>query len=455
VGRDIVAANPPLIWWLSLIPNGVARLLGIPAIGAFRFFVFAVALASLLACNWIMAIDRLSMARRGLFLVTAAFVLTISVQRDFGQREHLAVALVLPYVLATALRMDGKAPPGRVAAVIGAAAALGLAFKPHFLLVQLLLEVSLAWRRRTIHAVVRPEVLGAVLCFSLYGIGLLLFARAWLFDAMPAIAKVYWAFDQSESSALVTIGPPLGLMLMGLGLALRFNRSSETICLSLAAAGFLAAAVVQSKFYSYHLFPAFAFLALAVVNALADLPRITRAAVGILAVLALGLNAYMAAIGLIDRTDDGRTGSEIAAMATFVDRQVPPGGSFLAISTHPYPGFPTALYAHRQWASASNSDLFLPAVVRLRDGEFSPKRRLQPFAEEHARAAMLRDLSRQPVLVLVDQRAVRHAIGASKFDFLGFYMEDPRFRSLWGAYERWPSAPAGFAAFVRKARSLK
>lgn len=450
VGRDIVAANPPLIWWLSLIPGGLARLLGLPAIGAFRVFVFAISFTSLLACDRIMVINRISVARRGVFLTIAAFLLTISVQRDFGQREHLAVALVLPYVLATGLRMDGGALPARSAAILGAAAALGIAFKPHFLLVPLLLEAALAWRQRTVRTILRPEVFGAVTCFALYAVGLLLFARPWLSNALPAIAKVYWAFDQSESPALAVIGPPLGLMLMGLGAALRFSRSSEVICLALAGAGFLAAAVLQSKFYSYHLFPAFAFLTLAVVTTIADLPRTWGVALGTLTALALGLNAYSAAMGLNDRSDRGRTGSEIKAMATFVDREVPSGGSFLAMATHPYPGFPTALYAHRQWASASNSDLFLPAVVRLREGDAPTKRPSLQFAEQQAHAAMLRDLSRRPDLVLIDERPVRHAIGASKFDFLGFYMEDLRFRRLWAAYERLPSAPPGFAAYMRK-----
>jgi len=47
---------------------------------------------------------------------------------------------------------------------------------------------------------------------------------------------------------------------------------------------------------------------------------------------------------------------------------------------------------------------------------------------------MLRDLSKRPQLVLIDVNPYRHAIGASNFDFLAFYKEDPQFRAEWNSY---------------------
>jgi hypothetical protein len=447
-GRDIVAANPPLIWWLSLIPNAIARLLHAPVIAVFRAFVIAVAAASLVACDRLLSAGKASRAERLLFLATAAYLLTIGVHRDFGQREHLAVALALPYVLAVARRMRGGRLPLAAALAIGAAAGLGIAFKPYFLLVPLALEGALLWRRRSPRLLLRPETIGMAGTFTVYAAALLAFARPWLFEAVPALAQVYWAFQQPDSSFLAVVAVTFAIPLLGFALVLLFNPSSEAAALGLAAAGFFAAAMIQGEYYSYHIFPAFAFLLLGFVLGIPRMPRPWSSAAIALAILAAALNLYSSASGLLNRSDAGAFGRQAAAMNAFVESHVPPGGSFLAIATHPYPGFPTALYAQREWASTRNSRIFLPAVVRLREGSVPPNPRLLSFAESGAREAMLRDLSKNPDLVLIDQQSDRHAIGASKFDFLAFYSEDPRFAALWSHYIPLPGAPDGFAAYA-------
>lgn len=448
-GKDIIAANPPLIWWISLIPNAISRLLHLPLIGTFRAFMLLIVAGSLIASERILAGGQVSRARRVIFLAAAAYLLTFGVDRDFGQREHIAVALVLPYVLAVARRMrGGKLPWGR-AALIGAAAGIGIAFKPYFLLVPFLLEGALFWRRRSPTLILRPEVVAAAGTFLLYAAALLIFARPWMVEAVPQIAQVYWAFEQSNPNLLISIGMQFAVPLMGLSLVLLLNRSDESLALALAAAGFLVAAMIQGKYYSYHVFPALAFGLLAFAVGIPSMQAKWRVAASALAVLAFAIDLFDSGTALFLRTDRGAYGKEVAAMSAFVDQHVPPGGAFLAISTHPFPGFPTALYANRDWASASNSDLFLPAVVRLREGSAPESPALLHLSQAKAHDAMLRDLSKEPELVLIDVNPYRHAIGASRFDFLEFYLEDSRFRRLWADYSHVPAAIPGYDAYVR------
>ena len=47
-GEEIVAANPPLIWWLSAIPEAFARVTGLDSIYALRLAIFAISAIVLL-----------------------------------------------------------------------------------------------------------------------------------------------------------------------------------------------------------------------------------------------------------------------------------------------------------------------------------------------------------------------------------------------------------------------
>ena len=448
-GTDIIAANPPLIWWISTIPNAAAELFGLPVIATFRIFVLLLAATSLFVANRFLIAKKASASTRLLFLATGAYLLTIGVHRDYGQREHLTVMLVLPYILAVAHRMDGRQLSTIAGFAIGVAAGIGTAFKPHFLLAPLLLETVLAWRTRSLRTVIRPETLGAAAAVTLYAAAVLIFTRPWLFGALPDIARVYWAFEE-PAPVLIPIAIRFFIPLCATLLVLRFNPSSQSEVLVLAALGFFGAALLQGKYYTYHIYPAYTLLLLAFMIGIASMRKAWRFPAIALAAFAVFLNLQDTVGSLINRSDRGALGKNIADAVAFVDQHSAADGSFLAISTHPYPGFPTALYAQRRWASPSNSAIFLPAVVHLREAGHLADRELLGFAERKAREAMMRDLATAPDVVLVDLRDVRHAIGRSKFDYLQFFMEDPAFRTAWADYEPATSSPTGFAAYVRK-----
>jgi hypothetical protein len=304
------------------------------------------------------------------------------------------------------------------------------------------------WRLRSLRTIYRPEALGAVASASLCLVGLLLFARPWLTEVLPDISKVYWAFDAPIVAVVMHFSATLGLLILSIFFVRRAGWPEEAGNLLLAAVGFASAALVQAKGYSYHIYPVIACMLLAL--ALCAPRMAARRSIGIAVLcVALGLNVGSSLANLYARSAYGRAGSGMGKVAAFVERNVPPGGSFVSISTHPYPGFPTALYAHRRWASQSNARTFLPAVVRLRTGAASPDSALLAFAEKKTRDAMTRDIEQKPDLVLVDVGKIRHGIGYIPFDFVGFYLEDPEFRQLWSHYEWMPGAPPGYAAFRR------
>src|SRR5215470_13328026 len=127
---DVVEVNPPLIVWISAIPIWIARALGVDAqLTAIPFFVIAV-----LACAWWTAAllrgsGRLFDDRLPVFAAIGTVLLVVPAG-DLGQREHLLVAAMLPYLALFARSLGGDQTDRRDALIAGLLAGLGCALKP-------------------------------------------------------------------------------------------------------------------------------------------------------------------------------------------------------------------------------------------------------------------------------------------------------------------------------------
>ena len=444
LGRDVVAANPPLIWWISMIPMEAARLTGLSAISCFNLFMLVLLTAGLLASDRLLR-SIMPADQRRFLLGAAALLLTVGADRNFGQREHMTAILALPYLLMMTARIRDDDPGYLFAALVGAGAAVGFAFKPHLLAVPLLAELYLVSRIGFRRTLLRPEAVAAVAAVAVYVAAVLIFARPYVIESFPDIARVYWAFNNPDAAVIaLKVGDYLFILVLA-ALFLPGRKWPPLATLfTLAAAGFMVAAALQWKAYTYHLYPVMVFEALAFAAMLAR-PGAART----IGLVVLTYLAVMTGREMGKQLPGGEIANERAEMIQFVDDNTPAGGAFLAMSTHPFPGFPTALYSHAGWASRANSRLFLPAVVRLRSRNNAEDGELLAFASAKEHEMMLADMTPLPDLVLVDVKPLRHAILDLPFDFVSFYREDPAFAALWVNYEEMPGAPKGYRAFRR------
>lgn len=449
-GRDIIAANPPLIWWISAIPNAVAQTLGMEPLWVFRIAVFALAFIVLvdLYRNIEGQFSALSVAAT--LLVFAIFV-GVGANRDFGQREHLAILLCLPYLLRAgrlAEATENRTRPNWLPAV---AAGIGVAFKPYFVLLPIFVELFIALKRRSARQLLRADVLISTATILLYLVAVFLFARPYITEVIPSVSEVYWGFGWPISYVIRSNVEIVALVGMALALTAAKKFPGQATTLALAAAAFLGAALLQKKGYSYHLYPAAVF-ALMSLCMMIDAPlRSLKAVTAISLAAALLFLGQMAIVENIKRSAKGSEGARIQAVIDTVQSVVPEGGNYLAISTHPFPGFPVANYSGRAWLAATNSRIGLPAIVRMRSGGMTTAQSdLLARVEARERDAMLKDLSQKPDLILIDVSKRRHAIGFSEFDFLSFYLEDPAFREIWDGYEELKTGLSDFRSFKRK-----
>lgn len=292
---DLPEINPPLIVWLNLPVAWLAQAWGVPEPQVLRVALLA------LGCGvvaWSGAILRGWLGRPMLvaWLVAALYVVLLLPGYAFGQREHIALMCALPYLAEAARRVDGQ-PVGRGAHLaVAALASLGMAIKPHFLLVALLVE-GFAWLR--VRRLAPGCLLAAALLLAYLG-AVLLFAPAYR-DMLRLLAGGYWAHS---SGWLVFLRQPYfyaTVVLLGLAAASRVEARTLPRVLLLASGGFAAAALIQHKGWSYHWLPALSLAWLAFALGIAQAtrqrqwqghplaPLIISAAVALASVLALAV----------------------------------------------------------------------------------------------------------------------------------------------------------------------
>lgn len=466
--RDIIAANPPLIWYLNLPPAWMAKVMGIQDATVFRLYVIGLAMLCL-ALSW-RVLRGTSWGRDPTlfqsFIALAAVYWLVLPGREFGQREHLMLMLATPYVLlaAASLSNDRLSPGLRLAC--GVMAGIGFLLKPHFLAAPLLIEIHHLLAKRPFRLTPRLELVAMVATGGLYLLSIPIFAPDYVSYVIPMVKTIYWGFDGSLVAVLARIWPELILLPFLLALLLcNLGRPRDLqSVLGIAAAGLFFAYVAQRKGFAYHAYPFQGIMLLwflVNVGTLLRSPSISKRKISwwmwvALALAGLSLPLWTGTSRLLHwyrdaNVDSGVLGRQTTELIDLVNRYA--GEEyFTAFSTHPYPGFPISNYSQAKWGARANSHFMIPAVAKLRETGANHGSNSQEEIERAAHQFILDDLIRfEPALVLIDQRPRRYALRNSTFDILDFYLEGARFREIWARYTE-ISSMHGFRVFIRTSR---
>jgi len=451
---DLVETNPPLIVWLDTIPVLAGRLLGVPSGPVYVAMTLALALGSAAWCGMLLRriLPKAPLLQRFLTLLLLAVLIPLA-REDFGEREHLFLALSLPYMLLTVLRHQGDSAPRREAWAAGIAAGVGIALKPYFVVLWLALEV-LVRRSRGRSRAGRPEAGAVVLAGIVYLAAVVMLAPEY-FPVVRLMGEPYRTFLSNPllTTALLGDGAQLPLFALLGYMALRTDAGRRALWTTLAwsTAALWIAAVLQQKGWRYHFYPA---LSLAVVLCglmLFDRRRAARnpvrrlyAAAAAAAVLgAAGLTAGACIRQLLDpRNPRYDADPDLSRLIPIVAPYR--GQSVLMLSWSTASAFPLMTYAQVENASRFNhlwvvgaaywNDLRRPAPLRYHSREeMSP-------VERFLVDGLVEDIARnRPALALVLRPGPdRPEWGLRRLDFLGYLNRDPRFARLWTAftYER-------------------
>lgn len=255
----ILEINPPLINWLYLPVAWLSRVSSVAAATIVRIIVYGIAIGSMaLTAGIVTAIDR----RPGAWRATAAAIAIVFAALPLGaftERDHLIVMLLTPLVAATGAHRLAVPLRLRTRIVAGGAGAVGLALKPYFVPLWLMLVV-LRWRGAR-----RPVLLGETWIVIAIGLTYALAVAVSLpeyFQMVSVLGSSYGKF-MSRGIQGVLVGAPEFYLFLGAMVAwwVRRPRQGDALAAALAAAaaGSLVAVLWQGKGWFYHFYPVAAF----------------------------------------------------------------------------------------------------------------------------------------------------------------------------------------------------
>jgi hypothetical protein len=363
------------------------------------------------------------------------------------------VVAAMPYLLLSAARARGAPVP--VGRQIGTAlfGAIGLALKPHFLAIPLLVEAFVVASRGP-KALRDPALWMLAAVFIAYPLAIWIWLPQYYTSVVPLVMSSYETIG-TASPSIILLGNQLGpalIVLIPLGIAAFLGGFSPLIrVVTLAGLGASVSGVIQNKGWPYHLLPAQTIeivLAALMIAALVD-PLVSRPAVhdtqprtapAARAIVGMVLLSFVSLSVYIRSTFYDQWGYRNTVAAHLIDmlRPYAQGKSVLVLSPGVYPHFPTLNYLHAKMAQRFETIWPLQgayATCKAHDPRYRDVTQMKP-AEHVMLDAVLEGFDKyRPPLVVIDEIAGIPYCGGKDFDLLEYFSRDPRFAADMANYE--------------------
>jgi hypothetical protein len=379
-GIEIVDVTPPMSVYLSAVPVAIASWLHVSAAAASLLFFFGVnVLGGWLLVRGLGLVRTVDGVSRDL-LLALWFLLSLRVYwsvgpleplGDFGQRDCVIFAWLLPMVLIRYARYLGRPVPGWLAWLAAACAVIAIGLKPYYVLplagVELFFAVSF---RRVAPAWSTIDWWLLAGGQTLYGAHFLVFAGPAHFASywVPRFLRGYPVYSESPRLVwgLFSHEPGAHVWLAGLVLVAThpFWGRSKTVSLPGAFGVFAAVALViyqlQSKGWGYHRWPFYGAVIVgtavlaheALLDAGTSRRRLAATVCACGAVLALAIPPRFWPIApLAGRLASAPFTFQKNAVAETIEALAPPAGRVLAVSSAVGDLYPALTYTGRLPAS--------------------------------------------------------------------------------------------------------
>jgi hypothetical protein len=447
--RDVVEANPPLGVWLSVLVVAPARAIGAGSALVLKLVLLLLtALSVALSARFIAVSDDISAGAKHFILILVAALVLFLPGSDFGQRDHVAILLLVPWVLLKWNRLIEREVPFAIAAFVGLLAAIGFWLKPHFMFAFFAVELSIVMATRRARDMVRIETLTV----AAFGVAYLI-AASKLFpqdlvrmSSMSTKAFIPFYGQSAEDVTLRMVLPSVLAILSVAATRLLSPQLQLLRALFLAAGGaFLFVFIVQAG-YRHQMMPATFFLALAAGIGVAEVFAGHVVFRGVaLRLLAAGSAIAVAAVLVAAASmqfAEYRGGPFERAIAA----EAPKARSIFIASTSSSHPFPLVEEQGLVWASRFPSQWLVPFAATTLDESGVPFDGVGQFVLE----ATVSDLiAFAPDMVFIDERPERPDFRGDPLDYVDFWNKDVRFPVPWKAYERRGDAD-GFGVYVRR-----
>jgi hypothetical protein len=461
-GPHLSETNPPLIIWFSALPVLLGNWLHASPILLFRLMVMAMIAGSV---AWSLRLYRRSSTITAPAAIALLSFATLAAEFSiglypFGQREHLLIILILPYVIAVATGVVNRLSVVE-RCTLGLLAGMAIWFKPQDALILVALEIFVALRLRSLRRFFSPEFLALLLTSLVIFALVLLCAPLYLKQIYPLLLDVYWALGTSTTLRLALSLYGYMLCIAAILLACYLLRRNlrdipTTLALIICSVAASLAYDVQHTTWPYHAYPHRTLIFLALAYLLIDLAypfleelpankhRITPfvlTAFALTAIMLFEVSRHPQVAGYI------RKGTPPHPLETFFSQYQPPTTVYVFSTSVP----PLSIaYQHGlNWGSRFAHMWMMPAIIQNETGPISPTapfKRLPPKTlarlEALQRSQSTEDLNYwHPSVVLVQQCTAEDScqgLDGKNFDMLTWLKQSPDFTAAWSHYQRQP-----------------
>jgi len=455
LGTNIVDMNPLPVWWLSVVPVWLARQIGA------RIDVVATVFTALMAALSLVAFDRMAGAdgrigsARHVLLLLAAVLLLFDPGYDFGQREHWAVLLTLPYVVARSRRKEGAKLSGAAAIVIGIAAAFGFCFKPYFLLIPIALEIWLLAQTRRIFIWLCPETVAMAATSVAFAVLTVIYVPTYFEREMPNALLAYWAYNATLPdvlhAAVMLLIPVAAIALLGYSTRHRGGALVLAQAFAVAGAASLVAALLEMKPWSYHFLPSVLFFGLSAIVLLVTGTRregVNTAHLGVFAIIVIMVSSGTITEAASSFKGDG-TANRVTRLAAVFRANPGPNGTVIGFITSPRDVFPAVIASGAKWAAPFCCDYLIAAAARADEAPAAKRQAIRAAGIDQAKAAVSAARAQTPGVIVIAAGDYMLGFGTRKFDYVKWLEAHTDFADILRHY-REISPIDSFRVFVRK-----
>jgi hypothetical protein len=400
---DFFEINPPMSYFIYVAPTLAARLTGLSPEFMVYLFCFLGAALSVYLASLILARGRVTddvTIERFIFIAISALFLLPA--HAFAEREHIALIVATPSIAALIVCASRAQTDRLLGLLAGVAAGLALSIKPHFGFF-FLFGFLYAARRSSWRAALGHISLHAALAFAaLYWIAVALWLPAFFDNVAPIVSDIYLTARKALST--LYFDPSFKIwtaMAAALALAARKRIAEPFVAIpALSSLGAVVAYLIQGKFWPYQVYPAFAFMALAIgplaVDWVTGPARAYRPYLGLAA--AQTVAGVFALAGLwLAQGGDQRDLEKVV-------REISPRPSMLAISPDIGTAYPLTRRVHGVWAGSSFgiwvTALSMAAYARNPDN-VEAARRYEAYMRLDRERLVADILSKKPDVILV------------------------------------------------------
>ncbi len=448
---DIIDFNPPMIHLWGILPVLISHVTHWPVAAVFYSYTSLVLLGVLALCIPITSViyRQLPLDQRLFLVLSLAFCLFPLALADFGQREHLFFALFLPYLLLSFARSTGSPPSRTLSLIAGFLAAIGLCFKPFFLLPFLAVELFAFAHNRKSFAARRWDIAIITAVMTIY-LGSILFVFPRYVDCILVAKSLYSGYDTTMTDLITKRQVVLYAAILMIYLIPKPRSGNDRLLcrlLLLVMGSFLLMALVQKKGWDYQYYPLLAleaFLAIFLLLRRTEIWNLSRSArlmvPGTLLLILSGITLFMG-VPFLDRAAVVSNTESLKSSLLPLVKKYAKDRPMYVLSTSLYPGWIMVLHSGARWPYRHASLWFLPGIYRSRMNILEGAK---TYNEPGTMGSMERlfftqvvsDLvKRPPSLLMIDRRVSKQGLTGA-FDYATYFSQDKTFAELLGGYRR-------------------